>query len=153
MTREREREAGVAEQVQQGVVAVVHRAGRFLMIRRAAGVLAGGAWCLVGGAIEPGETQPQAVVREFAEEVGGRVRPVRKVWEYRRPDGKLLLHWWLAEMEDERLAPNRAEVAEIRWCSPEDVEELPRVLDSTLHFVRNTGLELIGADQEGNRVE
>ena len=79
--------------VQQGVVVVGRREGRFLMIRRAPGVLAGGAWCFVGGAIEPGETQPQAVVREFAEEVGGRAQPLRKIWEYTRPDGKLVLHW------------------------------------------------------------
>ncbi len=153
MAKDCERDVAVGEGVQQGVVAVVHRAGRFLMIRRAADVLAGGAWCLVGGAIEPGETQPQAVVREFAEEVGGRVRPVRKVWEYMRPDGRLLLHWWLAEMEGETLAPNRAEVSEIRWCSPEEVEALPRVLDSTLHFVRNTGLGLIRSDVGDNPVK
>lgn len=79
-----EQNAEAGEEVQQGVVVVVHRAGRFLMIRRTANVLAGGAWCFVGGAIEPGETQRRAVVREFAEELGGRVTPLRKIWEYTR---------------------------------------------------------------------
>ena len=128
------------------MVVVVHRAGRFLMIRRAAGVVAGGCWCFVGGAIEPGETQPEAVVREFAEEVGGRVRPLRKVWEYARPDGKLLLHWWLAEIGEEALEPNEAEVADVRWCSPEAIEALPEVLESNVHFVRGVGRRLVGAD-------
>ncbi len=132
--------------VQQGVVIVVLREGRFLMIRRAAGVLAGGSWCFVGGGIEPGETQALAVAREFAEEVGGRVEPLRKIWEYRRPDGKLLLHWWLARMEDGALEPNLAEVAEIRWCRPEEVESLPTLLESNALFMRQIGAALAQAD-------
>jgi 8-oxo-dGTP diphosphatase len=132
--------------VQRGVVVVIHKRGRFLMIRRAAGVPAGGAWCFVGGAIEPGETEPEAVVREFAEEVGGRARPLRKIWEYMRQDRKLLLYWWLAEMDGGVLKPNRAEVAEIRWCSPEEVETLPGVLESNSHFMRAVGGALIRGD-------
>lgn len=135
--------------VQQGVVVVVHRAGRFLMIRRAAGVLAGGCWCFVGGAIEPGETQPDAVVREFAEEVGGHVIPLRKIWEYARPDGKLLLHWWLAELGDEVLRANELEVAEVRWCTLAEIETLPDVLESNVRFVRGVGRRLVRADAVG----
>lgn len=128
------------------MVVVVQRAGRFLMIRRAPGVVAGGAWCFVGGAIESGETQPQAVVREFAEEVGGRAKPLRKIWEYTRADGRLVLHWWLAELEDGDLKPNPAEVAELRWCRPDEVELLPNVLASNIDFVRNVGRSLAQAD-------
>ena len=62
--------------------------------------------CFVGGAIEPGESQEDAVVREFREEVGGQVRPVRLIWEYTRPDGKLHLYWWLAELETGELQAN-----------------------------------------------
>ena len=120
--------------------------GRFDRMPKRPGPPPGGAWCFVGGAIEPGETQPQAVVREFAEEVGGRARALRKIWEYRRPDRKLLLHWWLAEMEDGALKPNQAEVAEVRWCSPEEVESLPNVLESNIHFVRGVGRGLVRAD-------
>ncbi len=29
-------------------------------------------------------------------QVGGEVRPLRRVWEYTRPDGRLRLFWWLA---------------------------------------------------------
>lgn len=132
--------------VQQGVVVVIHRAGRFLVIRRAPGILAGGAWCFVGGAIKPGETQQQAVAREFAEEVGGRVQAERKIWEYRRSDGKLVLHWWLARMEDKALALDPLEVAEMRWCTPAEVEALPRLLESNLQFIREVGQGLLGSE-------
>jgi (d)CTP diphosphatase len=119
-----------------GIVVVVQRGGRFLTIRRAAGVVVPGAWCFVGGAIETGETEEQAVVREFREEVGGRVRPLHRVWEYVRPDGKLRLFWWRVELLDDELQANAAEVAELRWCTPEEIEALPGLLESNREFLR-----------------
>ena len=127
----------------QGVVVVVRRGEEFLMIKRAEGILVGGAWCFVGGSIERGESQEEAAVREFREEVGGAVRPLRKIWEYTRPDGKLLLHWWLAEMDGGRLTADPAEVAEIRWCDPDEIEALPRLLESNREFMREVGRSLV----------
>lgn len=122
-----------------GVVVVVERNGRYLVIRRSAGVVAPHAWCFVGGAIEPGESQADAVVREFAEEVGGRVRPVRLLWEYRRRDGRLHLFWWEAELLDGGLELNPAEVAEVRWLLPGEIAGLPELLESNREFLRFLG--------------
>jgi 8-oxo-dGTP pyrophosphatase MutT (NUDIX family) len=118
-----------------GVVVVVQREGRYLMIRRAAGVVAPGTWCFVGGAVEPGESQAQAAVREFREEVGGNVRPVRAVWEYLRSDGRLRLHYWLADLLSHDLRANPAEVAEMRWCRLPEILTLPDLLPSNREFV------------------
>jgi 8-oxo-dGTP diphosphatase len=133
----------MSDAVQFGVVVVVHRQGRYLVIQRAPGVIVPGAWCFVGGAIEPGETQPEAVVREFAEEVGGRVRPVRLLWEYTRPDGRLHLYWWLAELEGMQLEANPAEVSDMRWLTPDGIEALPEVLDSNRAFLAEVGRALL----------
>ncbi len=125
----------------QGIVVVVERAGRYLVVRRSEHVVAPGAWCFVGGAIEPGETQEQAVVREFREEVGGRVRPLRRVWEYVRNDPgapSLRLFWWLVELLDDDLHANPAEVAELRWCTPGEMLALPNLLESNRQFVSVT---------------
>lgn len=119
----------------EGVVIVVFENDRYLMIRRASHILAGGAWCFVGGAIETGETQHDAVIREFREEVNGAVRPIQKVWEYTRPDGLLRLHWWTAELLPGDLTANPAEVAEIRWVTREEIASLDHVLESNLQFL------------------
>ena len=122
--------------MKEGVIVVVKRGDRLLMIKRAAGVVAGGAWCFPGGAIEPNESQPEALVREFREEIGAETKPVAKVWEWTRPDGQLRLHWWLAELDGDQLRPNPAEVAELRWCTPEEVEALPDLLENNRLFLR-----------------
>jgi len=132
-----------SERPREGVVVVVIRGGRLLMARRAPGVPAGGTWCFVGGAIETGESQPHAVVREFREEVAGRVHPIEKIWEYAPPDGKLRLHWWLAELDADELRPDPAEVSEVRWCTPAEIQALPEVLASNLTFLREVGYRLI----------
>lgn len=128
----------------RGVVVVVVRDGRCLLIRRAARVVVPGAWCFVGGAIEAGETEADAVVREFREELGGAVRPLRRIWEYARPDGTLRLYWWLADLVGDELRANAAEVAEWRWCRREEIEGLPNVLESNRAFLAAIGPELLG---------
>lgn len=123
------------------------------MIRRAPGVPAGGAWCFVGGAIEAGETQAEAVVREFAEEVGGRVRPVRKVWETRRDSDNLLLHWWLADLDGEELRANPREVDRLTWCTPDEAERLPGLLAGNREFLSRVGRDVLGSGKPGRSVE
>lgn len=124
-------------EITHGVVVVVQRGDRYLVIRRAAGVVAPDAWCFVGGAIEPGESQHAAVVREFREELGAPVQPIEPIWEYVRPDGKLHLYWWRAELLDDALHPNPSEVAEVRWCTADEIRRLPHVLESNLAFLRS----------------
>jgi 8-oxo-dGTP diphosphatase len=53
---------------------VLDDAGRLLLIRRGHAPSAG-LWSVPGGRVEPGETLPEAVVREVREETGLAVRP------------------------------------------------------------------------------
>ena len=125
-----------------GVVVVVEREGRFLVIRRAATVIAPHAWCFVGGAIEAGESEADAVVREFREEVGGHVRPLHREWEHVSDDGRLHLAWWRAELIDGELCANPHEVAEFRWCAPHEIACLPDLLPSNREYLTTVlGLE------------
>lgn len=128
-------------------MAVIERDGEFLVIRRAQGIPAGGSWCFPGGAVEPGETQQQALAREVREELGLEIQPVKVVWRWERPDGTLILHWWRALPVDGGfvLRPDTAEVADVRWVSPSRLLQMSPVLESNLAFLR----ECLGTRQNG----
>jgi NADH pyrophosphatase NudC (nudix superfamily) len=74
--------------------------------------------------VEPGERQEAAVIREVKEEVGVRIRPVRKVWEGVSAGGTHTLHWWLAHAEDHELRPDPREVSDARWVTVEEIATL-----------------------------
>jgi len=118
----------------QGVVAVMQRDGKYLVIRRAAGVRAPGAWCFPGGTIEAGETQSEALIREMHEELGVRCEPIAPCWEWEREDGGLRLYLWRADLVDGEPAPNPAEVAEVRWAGRDEILRLPNLLASMQFF-------------------
>jgi 8-oxo-dGTP diphosphatase len=106
------------------IVAVVTRGDEVLMIRRGATVPDPGVWAPISGKIEPRESQEGALVREVQEEVGLRVRPVRKVWEHESQRRTHLLHWWLAAYVDGELTLSPREVAEARWVTASEVARI-----------------------------
>src|SRR5262245_43958473 len=99
--------------MKDAIVGVVLRGGRFVAIRRGPDVVFSGYWAPPSGRLEPGETQPEAVAREMAEEIGLEVVPLAKVWECPTEDGNYTLHWWSARPVDDRaLVPQPGEVSE-----------------------------------------
>ena len=119
----------------RGAVAIVMRQGRMLVIRRARTVVAPLVYCFPGGGIEGDESEQQALVREFREEVGITLRPVRRLWECVTA-WKVHLAWWLGEVEPGAVpAANPREVDSIHWLTPEEMAQLPDLLESNRHFL------------------
>jgi 8-oxo-dGTP diphosphatase len=118
-----------------GVVGVLERAGKYLMIQRAAGLLAGGKWCFPGGGIEPGESPADAIVREVREEVGIVVRAGDKLWEWTREDGRLTLYWWEVFADAGEPVPNPDEVQACGWMSEDEIRHHPEVLPNNVVFL------------------
>jgi 8-oxo-dGTP diphosphatase len=117
-----------------GVVAVIFRGGKFLIIRRSQHVRSPGKFCFPGGGIEAGETEEQALVREFAEELNAVVRPVRRLWQSLTITN-VQLAWWLADLADDQLlTPNALEVESIHWLSREEALGLEHLLASNRDF-------------------
>lgn len=112
----------------RGVVGVIERRGRWLMIQRGHAVRLSGAWCFPGGTIEPGESPADALVREINEELSIRVAPGRHVWSWTSNDGGLELQWWTAEIVNGTIHPDPDEVADWRWVKPVDLGTLPGLL-------------------------
>jgi 8-oxo-dGTP diphosphatase len=127
----------------RGVVGVARRDGRLLVIRRSQSVVAPGIYCFPGGGIEPGESEEEALVREFREEVGAAITPVRRVWQCTTA-WKVDLAWWLVALPPETvLRPNPAEVESIHWLTPEEMTRLPDLLESNREFLAQEELMLL----------
>ncbi len=121
-----------------GVIVACRRAdGRWLLIRRSEHVAAPGRICFPGGAIEPDEPQAQAVAREFLEELGAPVTPLRRVWHHMAPDRPLTLWGWYAQLATAELRPDPHEVAEILWMTPHEIASHPDTMTGTTDFLNH----------------
>lgn len=96
------------------VAALLLRGEKFLACQRPAHKARGLLWEFVGGKVEPGETKPQALVRECQEELGVTVSVDRPVLEltHAYPDLTIHLTLFAASLTGEE--PQRLEHADLR---------------------------------------
>lgn len=119
----------------RGVVAVVAKGQRFLVIRRSQHVRAPGMYCFPGGGIESGETEEAAVVREMLEELAVAARPIRRLTESVTP-WHVHLAWWLVEIDRAAvLVPQPHEVESFHWLTEAEIRALPNLLASNVEFL------------------
>ena len=119
----------------RGVVAVIPRDGRLLVIRRSQFVIAPRMLCFPGGGVRPGEEEPDAVQREIDEELGVRVAPLRELWRSVTP-WDVALTWWLVDLpDDQELQPDPREVESVHWYRIQQLESLADLLASNRDFV------------------
>ena len=103
--------------------AVIVRDGRVLLVRRGDVERSPGMWTVPGGFIGLGETPPTAAAREAAEETGVAVRILGLAAPPRHlptPDGRGHVLLSFLAMVDDEPRPGH-EVAEVRWCAPDEV--------------------------------
>lgn len=129
----------------RGVIGLVAEGGqldrlaRFLVIRRSRHVIAPLTYCFPGGGIEDGESQSEALVREFREELNVEVVPGAKFWESVTP-WNVHLVWWTASLQEGAvIRPNPEEVESFHWMTVEEMLNEPQTLESNLPLL--TGLK------------
>jgi 8-oxo-dGTP diphosphatase len=119
-----------------GVVAVICRENKLLVIQRSQWVRAPGKFCFPGGAMEPGETESETLVREMQEELGVLVEPVKRL-HMSQASWRVDLRWWEAILPDsESIIPNPREVASCHWMTVPQIGKYGQeVLESNRHFL------------------
>ena len=119
----------------RGVVGVIFREDRLLVIRRSLTVVAPGLLCLPGGGIEEGETESEALVREMREELAIDVTPKRLCWRS-TTSWNTELAWWIAHL-DPAITPiaNPDEVSEVHWLRREEIRDADDMLPSLPKFL------------------
>ena len=132
-------EEGTPDNPVVGVLGIIRRGDRLLVIQRSQSVRSPLTWCFPGGHIEPGETQPEALVREMREELHVDVRPDRYLTTQVKRGGALVLHCWFATVIRGEPTANPAEIAEAVWMTPEEIRRKDGVLDGTTAILKAIG--------------
>lgn len=125
------------EIVRRGVIGVILREERFLVIRRSASVIAPLKFCFPGGGIEAGESEPQALVRELQEELSVAITPIRLIWNS-VTTWRHALSWWLADLPQSAIPyPNPLEVESVHWKTADELLVLEDLLPSNRVFLQS----------------
>ncbi|MFE2480491.1 NUDIX domain-containing protein [Streptomyces sp. NPDC059389] len=116
--------------------------GRLLAARRSAPPELAGRWELPGGKAEPGESVPEALVRELREELGVETEPLERIpGEWPLKPG-LVLHVWTARLLSGEPAPLE-DHDELRWLGPDELDSVDW-LDQDRPAVAEAGRRLRG---------
>lgn len=105
------------------VAALIWQDDRFMICQRPAHKARGLLWEFVGGKVEPGETGPEALIRECREELDITVCPgdvfMQLVHEY--PDLTIRLTLYHARIDSG--IPKLLEHCDLRWITPAEIDQ------------------------------
>ena len=105
------------------VAALIVQGGTFLICQRPAGKARGLLWEFAGGKVEPGETGPQALVRECREELGVTVRVLAPYAALTHEYADLTIHLTLYRAAIVSGQPQKLEHADLRWITPAEIPD------------------------------
>ena len=105
------------------VAALIWDHDRFMICQRPAYKARGLLWEFVGGKVEPGETKPQALIRECREELGIIVSPHALFMELDHVYPDLTIHLSLYHCTIAVGTPKLLEHNDLRWILPSEIPQ------------------------------
>lgn len=106
----------------QVVAALIWRGNQLLICQRPAHKARGLLWEFAGGKVEPGETLPQALVRECQEELGITLEIGHIFMEVTHQYPDLALHLSLFHSRIAQGSPTALEHADLRWVTVDQLK-------------------------------
>lgn len=103
------------------VAALIWDEKRFLICQRPKNKARGLLWEFVGGKVEPGETKPQALIRECKEELDITVSVGDIFMEVTHTYPDLTVHLTLFHARIVNGAPRMLEHQDMRWITPKEI--------------------------------
>ena len=110
--------------ISPAVIVLVRKEGKALLARNAR-FPPGGRFGLLAGFVEAGETLEEAAAREVLEESGLRIEALRYVSSQPWPFPDSLMLAFTAEWAGGEARPDGREIAELRWCGPDEMPDIP----------------------------
>ena len=105
------------------VAALIRKDDRFLVCQRPPDKARALMWEFPGGKIEPGESGPEALVRECREELGVHIRVLGAFMDVTHAYPDLTVHLTLYESELASGGVHRLEHSDIRLITPQEIDE------------------------------
>lgn len=108
------------------VAAVVQRGGLYLITQRRSAAVLGGLWEFPGGRVEEGESDEQALAREFRERLGVDALVGERLAERHTDYGDyaVTLALYAATLPPEG-TPRKVRVADFRWIRSDEFDRYP----------------------------
>ncbi len=92
-----------------------------------------GYWEQVGGKVDPGESQEEAVIREVQEEAGIKVKPIRSYsqFEYTHLDGRFMCEYaYVCELVGEPVIALSSEHQDYTWVDRQELENISPITEA-----------------------
>ena len=136
------------------VAALIWEKDRFMICQRPPEKARGLLWEFVGGKVEPGETKPQALVRECREELGVEIAVGDVFMEVVHAYPDLTVHLTLFYAVVVHGTPQKLEHADIRWITPAETGAFAfcPADEEILAAIRSCGTAQAGVQQAVARI-
>ena len=105
------------------IAALIWDGDRFMICKRPAHKARGSLWEFVGGKVEPGESQSEALIRECREELAITVAPGASFMEVTHVYPDMSIHLTLLNARITAGEPQLLEHEALRWITPAEIPE------------------------------